>query len=80
VEGISEERARTVTYEVKTWAGRLAEDMGSLHKLLSAPVQWTLRGHSSRVLAPFCIATRPRCRSAIQSKVGLSVTPRIDII
>jgi hypothetical protein len=43
VEVISAEQARTLTYAVEAWAGRLDEDMGSLHKLLSAPVQWTGR-------------------------------------
>jgi hypothetical protein len=43
VEVFSAEQARTVAYAVKECAGRLAEDVGSLHKLLAAPVQWTGR-------------------------------------
>jgi hypothetical protein len=43
VEGVSAKLARNLTYAVKAWAGQLAEFMGSLHKLLSAPVQWTGR-------------------------------------
>ena len=43
MEIISAEQARTLTYAVESWAGRLDEDMGSLPKLLSAPMQWTGR-------------------------------------
>ncbi len=43
MEGISAEQARTLTCTVKALAGRLADDMRSLHKLFSAPVQCTGR-------------------------------------